>query len=133
MLHPGLMEVARRKPRYSYEAYEFLFESLAHTQERLGRVPPENSNESPGPEYHVSGPELVAGYLDLAKSRFGRLARVVFHLWGIDSTDDIGEIVFNLIEAELLSKTDDDRKESFHGLHDLDEVLLRDFEISLEH
>lgn len=69
MQHPGLMAVARRDPRYTYEAYEFLFEALAHTQERLGRIPPENPVEPPGPEYHVSGPELVDGFLDLAKQR----------------------------------------------------------------
>jgi len=126
------MELARRDPRYCYEAYEFLFESLAHTQVRLGRVPPENCEEPPGPEYHVSGPELVDGFLDLAKLRFGRLARVVLHMWGINNTGDVGEIVFNLIESGLLSKNDDDRREHFRDLCDLDKVLVRDFEIVLE-
>src|SRR6478672_3393211 len=108
MPNEGLMEVARRHGRYAYEAYEFLFEALAHTQERLGRTPPEQSDEPPGPEYHVTGPELVAGFLDLAKQRFGRLARVVLRLWGINSSDDIGELVFNLIDSELLSKHEND-------------------------
>src|SRR5687768_11548878 len=92
MDHPGLMEVARRDPRYAYEAYEFLFEALAHTQKMLGRVAePTRAGESP--ENHVSGQELVMGILDLARREFGRLARVVLHLWGIDRTDDVGEIV----------------------------------------
>jgi uncharacterized repeat protein (TIGR04138 family) len=132
MQHQGLMELARRDPRYCYEAYEFLFESLAHTQERLGRMPPESTEEMPGPEYHVSGTELVEGFLDLAKLRFGRLARVVLHMWGIDNTGAVGDIVFNLIEAGLLSKNDDDKKEDFCDLFDLDEVLLRDYQIVLE-
>lgn len=132
MQHPGLMAVARRDPRYTYEAYEFLFEALAHTQERLGRIPPENPVEPPGPEYHVSGPELVDGFLDLAKQRFGRLARVVLHLWGIDLSDDIGEVVFNLIDGELLSKTEGDRREDFHGLSDFDQVLVNSYEIVWE-
>ena len=131
MYHPGLMEVARRDPRYAYEAYEFLFEALAHTQKRLGLVTEPTRTEAP-PENHVSGPELMAGVIDLARREFGRMARVVFHLWGIDRTDDVGEIVFNLIDANLLSKTDRDQRSDFHNLLDLDEVLLSNYEIPVE-
>jgi uncharacterized repeat protein (TIGR04138 family) len=133
MQHPGLMEVARRDPRYAYEAYEFLFEALAHTQKMLGRVAEPTRTDAQAPaENHVSGRELVAGVIDLAKREFGRMARVVFHLWGIDRTDDIGEVVFNLIDANLLSKNDRDQRSDFHALFDLDEVLLNSFEIRLE-
>ena len=132
MQHPGLLEVAKRDPRYCYEAYEFLFEALGHTQHRLGRVPPEDVAESARGDYHVGGHELVDGFLDLAKVRFGRLARIVLHLWGVDVTDDIGELVFNLIESDLLSKTADDCKSHFRGVCDLDDVLLNRFEIAWE-
>ena len=131
MQHPGLMEVARRDPRYAYEAYEFLFEALAHTQKMLGRSAEPTREDAPS-ENHVSGAELCAGVADLARREFGRMARVVFRLWGINQTDDIGEIVFNLIDANLLSKTDRDNRADFHALFDLDAVLLDDFEISAE-
>jgi uncharacterized repeat protein (TIGR04138 family) len=135
MFHAGLMEVARRDKRYAYEAYEFLFEALAHTQKLLGRVAEptqtELSVENPV-ENHVSGPELLTGVTDLARHEFGRMARVVFHFWGIDSTDDVGEIVFNLIDANLLSKTERDQRNDFHNLFDLDDMLLRNYEIRLE-
>jgi uncharacterized repeat protein (TIGR04138 family) len=135
MYHQGLMEVARRDPRYAYEAYEFLFEALAHTQKRLGRVVEPTRADAPQADHdhnHVSGQELVSGVIDLARNEFGRMARVVFHLWGIDRTDDIGEIVFNLIDANLLSRTERDQREDFHNLLDLDQVLLQDYEIHLE-
>jgi uncharacterized repeat protein (TIGR04138 family) len=51
------------------------------------------------------------------------MARVVFHLWGINRTADFGEIIFNLIDAELLSKTESDRREDFHDVLDLDREL----------
>ena len=78
MHHPKLDEVVRKDPRYAYEAYEFLFAALAHTQHRLGRTP----GAVPGPEgdYHVTGPELVEGTLDLARRDFGLMARTVFRL-----------------------------------------------------
>ena len=35
-IHVKLAEVARRDGRYSYEAYEFLFQALFHAQKLLG-------------------------------------------------------------------------------------------------
>jgi uncharacterized repeat protein (TIGR04138 family) len=130
MQHPQLAELCRRDPRYAYEAYEFLFAALAHTQKMLGRTTPP-AGEEPGPSHHVRGPELLDGIRDLALAEYGLMARTVFHLWGIDKTDDWGEIVFNLIDAGLLSKTPQDRREDFHGIYDLDQVLVRDYRIRL--
>lgn len=132
MQHPGLMEVVERDPRYPYEAYEFLFEALAHTQRRLNRLPPDDSESAAPGDHHVNGRELVDGFLDLVKERFGRLGRAVLRHWRIDSTDDIGELVFNLIESDLLSKNDGDSREDFHALCDLTDVLLNKFEIGWE-
>src|SRR5262249_15430658 len=135
MYHPGLMEIARRDPRYAYEAYVFLFEALAHTQKMLGRVAEPTRTSTMAEEiaeHHVSGPELLSGVTDLARREFGLMARVVLHLWGIDRTDDVGEIVFNLIEANLLSKTERDRRDDFRALFDFDEVLLNNYEIHVE-
>jgi uncharacterized repeat protein (TIGR04138 family) len=124
------MEVARRDPRYAYEAYEFLFEAYTHTQKMVGRAA-EPTRESAPAENHVSGQELCAGAIDLARREFGRMGRVVFRMWGINKTDDIGEIVFNLIDANLLSKQDSDQRADFHALFDLDEVLLNTYEINV--
>src|SRR6516165_8940768 len=103
-----LDEIVRRDPRYPYEAYEFVFAALSHTQQKLGRLPSEEEAATPGPENHVSGRELLEGIRDLALREFGLMARVVFRMWGINRTDDFGEIVFNLVEANLMSKTDTD-------------------------
>ena len=131
MYHAGLAEVVRRDPRYVYEAYEFVFEALRHTQVRLNRVPQE-AGEEVGPRHHVKGRELLEGICDYALKQFGLMARTVFRLWGIERTDDFGEIVFNLVEANLMSKTDDDRREDFHNVFDLDEALVRGYRIQLD-
>ena len=57
------------------------------------------------------------------------MAPVVFRQWGIRTTDDFGEIVFNLIKAERLSKSDRDDPDDFHDLFDLDKALAEGFEI----
>ena len=127
MHHPRLEDLVQRDPRYAYEAYEFIFAALAHTQKLLGRVPP---REGPAvQEYHVSGRELLEGVRDLALREFGLLARVVFRMWGINRTDDFGELVFNLVEAGLMSKTEEDSRKDFHAVYDLDEALVRGYRI----
>jgi len=129
MHHPKLDEVVRRDSRYAYEAYEFVFAALAHTQRMLGRLPPE---ESAGEQdYHVSGPQLLDGIRELALREYGLMARTVFHMWGIDRTADFGDIVFNLIEAGLMSKTTQDDRRDFADVFDLDQALVHQFRIEL--
>jgi uncharacterized repeat protein (TIGR04138 family) len=136
LFHAGLMEVVERDPRYAYEAYEFLFHALHHTQKLLGREPPDaTEGEMPTPvdkRHHVSGRELVQGVRDLALREFGLMARTVFCQWGIQRTDDFGEMVFNLVEAGLMSKTDEDTRADFHDVYNLDQALVQDFVISLD-
>jgi len=130
MHHPKIEDLIRRDPRYALEAYEFVFAALSHTQRMLGRrVVLEPGQEE---EHHVSGPQLLDGARDLALREFGLMARVVFGFWGINRTADFGEIVFNLIEANLMSKTDQDCRADFADVFDLDEALVRDYRIELE-
>jgi uncharacterized repeat protein (TIGR04138 family) len=129
MRHPEIAEIVRRDRRYAYEAYEFIFEALGHTQKMVGRVPA--TGEVPGHEHHVSGKEILQGAVDLARQEFGFLARTVFNQWGLRRTDDLGEIVFNLIEANLLSKTDADSRADFHEVFELDRALTEGFNIRL--
>jgi uncharacterized repeat protein (TIGR04138 family) len=131
MHHAGLTEVVRRDPRYAYEAYEFVFEALGHTQRMLGRVPRPGATE-PEPHHHVSGQELLQGIRDLALRQFGLMARTVFHLWGIHCTGDFGEIVFNLVESKLMSKTADDSLDDFRDGFDFDEALVKAYRIELD-
>jgi uncharacterized repeat protein (TIGR04138 family) len=128
---PRLAEIVRRDARYAYEAYEFVFQALAYTQQLLGRVPRDEEAGAADPQYHVSGPELLRGIRELALREFGLMARTVFHQWGIDRTDDFGEIVFNLVESNLMSKTDEDSRNDFHAVYDLDQALVQDYQIQL--
>ena len=131
MQQPAIAEIVRNDPRYVYEAYEFMFEALGHTQKMLGKVP-EDGDYDPGPQHHVNGPEILHGACDLARQEFGLLAKTVFHQWGIHRTDDIGEIVFNLIEAELLCRTDSDHRTDFQDVFDIDRALGDGYTIALD-
>ena len=99
----------KRDPRFAPEAYHFVFEALAHT---LGRV---------GERRHLSARELLEGIRAYAPLKFGRLSLLVLNHWGVRATEDFGEIVYNLIEAKLMGKTDTDSKEDFRAVYDFHE------------
>jgi len=120
-----IADVIRRDTRYAYPAYLFIFEGLEYTQDLVA------AEEEDGSPRHVTGPELLFGVRDLALREFGMLAPTVLRMWGIHSTDDVGEIVFNLIEAGLLSKTDADDRADFHNVFDMDKALREGYEISM--
>lgn len=132
MMHQDkIAELVRRDPRYAYEAYLFLYEALEHTQKLLGR-PPRSNPEGEGTPQHVTGPQLLDGIRDLALREFGLMARTVFHMWGIDRTGDFGELVFNLVESNLMLKTEEDTRADFCDVYDLDQALLHDYRIQLD-
>ena len=125
---PRILDLCREDPRFSYEAYEFVRDSVTFTQDRLGRAGTEDDDE----DRHVSGAELLRGACDLAVQQFGLMAPVVFKRWGVRTTDDIGTIVFNLIKVECLSKSDRDTPDDFHDLFDLPQALVDGFELTLD-
>jgi len=127
-----LIPVVRRDPRYAYEAYEFVSQALVHTYKMLGREAPDENADANDLSAHVSGRQLVEGMCDLARREFGLMASVVFRMWGIRRTDDLGEIFFNLIDADLMSPLPGEGRGDFHTLFDLDEVLVQGFRIVLE-
>lgn len=125
----ALYDLVRDDPRYPVEAYEFVEDAVPFTQEMLGREPAED--DPPDADYHVCGEELARGTCEMAVCEFGMMAPVVFRRWGIRTTDDIGHIVFNLIRAKKLSRSDRDDPADFHDLFDVEKVLASGFELTI--
>jgi len=113
-----LAEILGRDRRYKLEAYIFVIEALNYELEHLGV-------NSPDKRRHLTARELLEGIRALGWERYGRLAKDVFESWGVHSSADFGEIVFNLIEAGEFTKTDEDRKEDFVGVFDFDRDLVK--------
>ena len=74
-------------------------------------------------ERHVTGQELCMGLKNYALEQYGMLAPVVLRKWNINRTDDFGRIVFAMIEAELMSSSNDDTPEDFHAVFDFHQVF----------
>ncbi|MBN9517955.1 hypothetical protein J0H58_05470 [bacterium] len=126
-MDPKILDLTRADSRFAYEAYEFVCEAVGFTQDRLGRTDIEAGED----ENHVSGEELLRGACAMAVRDFGMMAPTVFRHWGIRRTDDFGEIVFKLIEAGRLSRSDEDDPDDFHAVFDLDKALTEGFELTL--
>jgi len=110
-----LLRLQDRNPRFHRNAYLFLLSALHLVMERL---------EEPR---HISGRELSEGVRDLALVQFGPLARTVLEHWGIHRTEDLGEIVFALVDCRILVKQDGDRQEDFRDVFDFEEAFELDY------
>ncbi|HEX2100689.1 MAG TPA: Minf_1886 family protein, partial [Candidatus Synoicihabitans sp.] len=62
-----------------------------------------------------------------ALEQFGPMARTVLDAWGIRRCGDFGEIVFNLIDYNVFSKTDNDKREDFSDIFTFEDAFDRPF------
>jgi uncharacterized repeat protein (TIGR04138 family) len=51
----------------------------------------------------------------------------VLNHWGVRSTGDFGDIVFNLIDIGQMKKTESDRREDFDDVFDFEDGLQETF------
>jgi uncharacterized repeat protein (TIGR04138 family) len=114
----GLERIHAKDSRYDRDAYEFVRDALDHTRKLMGKE---------GRGQHVSGQELLNGIRDLALTKFGPMTITVFEEWGIRKCPDFGEIVFNMIEAELLAKEKKDSRGDFEGGYDFCDAFRKPF------
>jgi uncharacterized repeat protein (TIGR04138 family) len=112
--------IVKNDPRYLPGAYQFLREALDHTQKMI-------TKPTKGGGRHVSGQELLEGIRDYGLSQFGPMAMSVFDEWGIHCCEDFGELVFNLVESELLRKTETDSREDFKSGYDFFQAFRKPF------
>jgi len=106
--------------RYDEQAYLFMREALDHTIQTLDKP-------VDGPGRHVSGQELLGGIRTFAVDEFGPMALTVLGKWGVHSTQDFGNIVFNLVDKGILGKTEEDSLEDFLHGYTFDEAFRNPF------
>lgn len=135
-LREQLAAVLAHDPRYSIEAYAFVFEAIEYTKRLRNRARARSRRQGRGPEpslsKHVSGQELCEGAKRLALESYGMMALTVLNLWGLRSTSDIGEIVYRLIDSGDLLKTPSDRRADFDQVFDFEEVFRDQFVLTLD-
>jgi uncharacterized repeat protein (TIGR04138 family) len=126
LLEEKIQNVRRRDRRFSRHAYYFVLDALDWTMSELGR------EQLVGEERHVGGRELLTGIREYAATQFGPMAALVFERWGVRGSADFGEIVFNLIDAELLSRRPSDTRLDFVDCTDFRETFAEKHRQSLD-
>lgn len=144
--HP-LLKLVTQDRRYTIDAYMFVLEALTYAQETLGlgddSSESEREFEGSGErgrssrtrrrrsEKHLTGQQLCKAARLYALDQYGFLARKVLSTWGIESTRDFGEIVFNMIEIGQMRKTRKDRKEDFFDVYDFQDAFSDRFSFAV--
>ena len=122
MFRDGVMDRIRvREPRFHEHAYLFVLAALEYCQQRVLE------------RRHISGQELACACRDLALERYGLMARLVLDHWGVRNTEDIGDIVFALVDLGLLISQATDTRDEFHRVFDFDQAFEREYPWSCEH
>ncbi|MEO0092828.1 MAG: Minf_1886 family protein [candidate division WOR-3 bacterium] len=109
-------EILRKDPRYKLEAYFFVLAALDYTR-KMTKKPK-----------HVTGKELLEGIKRLGLEQYGIMTKTVFESWGVRTTRDFGEIVFNMVNAGILAKTEEDKIEDFDNVYDFSEVFEKNYQ-----
>ncbi len=104
-------QIVEVDPRYKPDAYEFVMQALWFTQRKLKR------------RGHVTGRELLDGIREFGPDQYGPMTKTVFNHWGVMTTDDFGEIVFNMLESGLMGKSESDSRDDFKGVYDFNEAF----------
>ncbi len=110
--------LARAEPRYRKEAFLFVCQAVAFVNREIkGRTR----------HSHVSSQALLDGFYRLALQEFGPLALDVLAHWGIEKTEDLGNLVFALADSKILRTSPDDSPADFACNQDLNRIFLEPF------
>jgi len=111
-----LEKIAEQDPRYDVEAYLFVRRALDFTQKAVVKSKRPRT-------HHVSGTELLEGVRLYALKEYGPMAYFLLTEWGLHAGSDVGEIVFNLVEAGVFGKSDEDSRADFQNSFSFEEAF----------
>ncbi len=116
---------AVKQTKYPLEAFLFVQQGLDQTVRNLhGEPEDEDILEDPAEsERHVSGRQLCSGLRDFAVQQYGLMALTVMRYWGIHRCEDFGNIVFAMVEAGVMHKTDGDTIEDFQNVFEFKDAF----------
>jgi uncharacterized repeat protein (TIGR04138 family) len=117
--HVVVDEIRQTDDRYAHDAYLFISEAVSFTAQALQR-----KTEA---DHHITGQELLEGISDYAIDKFGPLAGEVLEHWGINNSKAIGDVVFNMVNNNLLRASDNDSITDFENGPDFDKTFRKPF------
>ena len=119
-----------RDQNYRPEGYQFLRESLEATLKKRHKARGSRAvrqTTEPAASSHVTAGELLDGFRLQALREFGPMAVTVLEYWGVKCSRDVGQMVFNLVEAGAFGRTESDSIEDFERGFDFHEAFVVPF------
>ena len=120
-LQKTLEAIVRDDSRYAIGAYIFVRMGLDFTIKRLA------ARDKNRKDRNVTSAELLDGIRAFALESFGPMAMTLFEEWGVHTCADFGNIVFNLVDAQILATSKDDKIEDFYDGYDFNEAFVKPF------
>ena len=104
-LQQKIAHILEKDESYPEEAYEFVT-NVIHFATK-------NQDQKEDSSRHIGAKKIIKATVEYAVKEYGFFAQEVLLSFNIIKAMDIGNIVFNLIEVELLRKSDDDSLKDF--------------------
>lgn len=121
-LQKALEAIVRDDSRYAVGAYIFVRMGLDYTIKRLA------ARDKTRKDRNVSAAELLDGIRAFALESFGQMAYTLLSEWGVKTCSDFGNIVFNLVDAQILSAAKGDKIEDFYNGYDFKEAFVAPYQ-----
>ena len=115
----AVARIVNTDPRYAPEAYSFISDAVLFTARKL-----ESDTRN---KRHITGKELLIGIKEFAMEQFGPIAPEVLRYWGLSDSMAIGHVVFNMVNNQLLGKSQEDTIDDFRNGFDFDSEFSEPF------
>ena len=107
-------DIVAKDSRYDARAYAVLMDCI-HSLGNEGK--------------HMSAADILDEFREILLDQYGPMAYTVVTEWGLSSCEDVGEMMFNLVEFHRVGKDEDDAPEGFLGGYDFKEAFLGPFAV----
>jgi len=109
----GFEDIVAKDHRYDGRAYALLMD-VVHFLGENGK--------------HMSSGDILDEFRERTLDQYGPMSYTVLSEWGLSRCEDIGEMMFNLVESRRIAKDENDSPEGFVGGYDFKEAFLSPYE-----
>ncbi len=103
-----LRTIMKERGLYSEHAYMFMFDVVTGILFR---------------QRHVDAPQIQKAIEVVAQDQFGYLAKLVFKRWGLNTSNDFGKIMDDMVKAGILVENKDQESSTLDSLFTIDELF----------
>jgi uncharacterized repeat protein (TIGR04138 family) len=131
-LHPKYLHIVKAMIGDWYaetaEAAGVSIDGLLFVNDAMNFLPPDRRN---GPDLgdaagrHLTASDVCTAVREYAQAYFNNPeeARKALDQWGVRTSEDVGAIIFALVDAKFLQALPDDKPEAFNGVFTFEDLL----------